>query len=260
LRRLPDFLETLAKDARQTIREGYYNIEGSYARTDIGLKESILRCKKNPVIAEIKVASPSAGRIVHNIDPEATASIMQRGGAAGLSILTEPRHFMGKVGYFIAAGKSSLPRLMKDIVLDPIQIKAATKMGAEGILLIESLFRKGLANVTLEEMIDLAHSNGIEVLLETHTREEFENALQTEADLVGINNRNHSNLRTDIQVTKKILDACDPKDRIIVSESGINTRNDIRFLKECGARAFLAGSSIMKSKNPEEKLRELVEA
>jgi len=250
----------LADDAKKTIREGYYNLERTHDRAGIGLTESILKCVKNPIIAEIKFASPSAGRITNNIDIEAAAAMMQRGGAVALSVLTEPKHFLGKIDYLIAAGKCGLPRLMKDIVVDPVQIDAARKMGAEGILLIEALFKKGLCNAALEEMIDLAHSNGIEVLLETHTNEEFEDALRTEADLVGINNRDLSSLWTDIQVTRKILAACDPKDRIVVSESGIKTAEDIRFLRECGARAFLVGSSIITANKPEEKLRGLVEA
>jgi indole-3-glycerol phosphate synthase len=149
---------------------------------------------------------------------------------------------------------------MKDIIIDPIQTEAAAQLGAEAILLIESLFEKRLCNASLEEMINLAHKRRLEVLLETHTKEEFQKALSTEADLIGINNRDLSNLRTDLKVTKHILDACDCNDHIIVSESGIDTAEHIRFLKKCGVRVFLVGSSIMSSNNPEEKVRELVEA
>lgn len=257
---MPDFLEALAKDTKETISEGYYNVEQNYPRVNVGLKESILKCKKNAIIAEIKIASPSRGIIAHDIDVEAMALMMQCGGAVGLSVVTEPRHFRGRIEYLIAARKCILPRLMKDIIIDPVQVEAAAKVGAEAILLIESLFEKELCDVALEDMIGLAHRGGLEVLLEAHTKEEFEKALSTKADLIGINNRDLSSLRTDLQVTRNILDACNPKDHIVVSESGIGTGEHIRFLRECGARAFLVGSSIMSAINPEAKVRELTEA
>ncbi len=255
-----DFLDILARDARETVDQGYYNVEKAPVTSSLGLKESILKCRKNPIIAEIKTASPSKGTIVQDIDVEAVAKMMQRGGATALSVLTEPRHFKGRIEYLLAAAKSGLPRLMKDIIVDPIQVEAATKIGAKAILLIESLFEKRLCNASLEEMINLAHRRRLEVLLETHTKEEFEKALSTEADLIGINNRDLSDFRTDLEVTRNILDACDCKDQIVVSESGIDTGEHIRFLRKCGAKVFLVGSSIMSSINPEEKVRELVEA
>ncbi|MCX6659483.1 MAG: indole-3-glycerol-phosphate synthase [Candidatus Bathyarchaeota archaeon] len=257
---MPDFLETLANDANETINEGYYNVAQNHPRVNIGFKESILRCEKNAIVAEIKIASPSRGIIAHNIDVESVALMMQRGGAVGLSVVTEPRHFRGRIEYFTIARKCMLPRLMKDIIIDPIQTEAAAKLGAEAILLIESLFEKRLCNASLEEMINLAHRRRLEVLLETHTKEEFEKALSTEADLIGINNRDLSDFRTDLEVTRNILDACDCKDHIVVSESGMDTGEHIRFLRKCGVRAFLVGSSIISSINPEEKVRELVEA
>ncbi len=226
----------------------------------LGLKDSILKCRKNPIIAEIKTASPSKGTIVQDIDVDAVASMMQRGGAAALSVLTEPRHFKGRIEYLVAAGKSGLPRLMKDIIVDPIQVEAATKIGASAILLIASLFNRGLCDTPLDEMISLAHKEGIEVLLETHTKEEFEQALHTQADLVGINNRDLSSFHTDLQVTRTILDSCDAKGRVVVSESGIESEEHIRFLRESGARAFLVGSSIISATNPERKVRELAGA
>lgn len=226
----------------------------------MGLKESILKCKKNPVVAEIKPASPSKGVIAQDINVEALASMMKRGGAVGLSILTEPKHFRGRTEYLIAAGRCGLSRLMKDIIIDPIQVEAASKIGAEAILLIESLFERHLCNKDLEGMIDLAHERGMEVLLETHTTEEFEKALSTEANLIGINNRDLSTLQTDLDVTRKILSSRHPGNHVVVSESGIDTGDHVRFLRECGADAFLVGSSIMSALNPEEKVRELTEA
>ncbi len=257
---MPDILRILAKDAKRTIAEGYYEIEQTHPRRNAGLKESILRCKKNAIVAEIKTASPSRGTIVEKVDAESVALMMQRGGAVGLSIVTEPKHFRGKIEYLITARKCVLPRLMKDIIIDPIQIEAAAKIGAEAVLLIKSLFESDLCNATLETMIDLAHAKELEVVLETHTKEEFAEALTTKADLIGINNRNLSDFQTDLRTTKNILDVCNPKDRIVVSESGIETAEHVRFLRNCGATAFLVGSSIMSASDPEQKVRELVEA
>jgi indole-3-glycerol phosphate synthase len=257
---LHDFLDILARDAKVTVNNGYYDVERTQSYNGPGLKDSILKCRKNPIIAEIKTASPSKGTIVQDIDVEAVASMMQRGGAAALSVLTEPRHFKGRMEYLVAAGTSGLPRLMKDIIVDPIQVEAATKIGAKAILLICSLFNRGLCETPIDEMIGLAHKGGIEVLLETHTKEEFEQALRTQADLVGINNRDLSSFRTDLQVTRTILDSCDPKDRVVVSESGIESEEHIRFLRGSGARAFLVGSSVMSATDPERKVRELAGA
>ena len=98
-RQLRDYLEILARDARETVAEGYYYVEQSHASVGMGLKESILKCKKNPVVAEIKPASPSKGVIAQDINVEALALMMKRGGAVGLSILTEPKHFRGRTEY-----------------------------------------------------------------------------------------------------------------------------------------------------------------
>ena len=255
-----DFLEILARDARETINNGYYNLERTHARSCSGLRESIVKCPKNAIIAEIKTASPSKGTIVQNIDVETVATMMQRGGATALSILTEPRHFKGRIEYFVAAEKSGLPRLMKDIIVDPIQVEAATKIGAKAILLIASLFNRNMCETPLDDMICLAHKAGIEVLLETHTKKEFEQAIHTQADLIGINNRDLSSFHTDLHVTTTILDSCDPKGRVVVSESGIESEQHIRFLRESGARAFLVGSSVMSAIDPERKVRELAGA
>ena len=227
----------------------------------VSLKKAILDCKSNPIIAEIKAASPSAGVIRTNVDPAAIAKSMERGGATALSVLTEPKQFSGSLEALTQARKAvKLPILMKDIILSPIQIQAATKLGANAVLLIKALFDRGYSDKTLEEMIAGAHMLGLEVLLETHTLSEFVSALQTDADLIGINNRNLATLKVDLNVTKTILQSINPKNKVVVSESGINTAADVHFLRESGASAFLIGSAIMLSDNIEEKVREFVNA
>ena len=144
------------------------------------------------------------------------------------------------------------------MIIDKTQIDAAKKIGADYILLIQSLFdQKYLEEI--DELIDYSHKNGLKVLLESYTKDEFQNSLKTNADILGINNRNLDTLELDINNTKKILENFD-KSRAIISESGIETPEDIRFLHNCGANAFLVGSSIMKSDNIQEYVSQLVSA
>jgi indole-3-glycerol phosphate synthase len=147
---------------------------------------------------------------------------------------------------------------MKDIIVNKVQIDAARKIGADYMLLIQSLFDLGLLK-EIDEYIDYGHKNGLKVLVEAHTKSEFANSLKTRADLVGINNRDLDTLQIDINTTKKLLEGFG-NHRIIVSESGIETPQDIQFLRKCGAGAFLIGSSIMKSENIKENVRSLVNA
>jgi indole-3-glycerol phosphate synthase len=196
-----------------------------------------------------------------NVDSGEVAKAMQDGGAVALSVLTEPKQFNGSLEALAAAREAvKLPILMKDIILSPIQIHAASKMGANAVLLIKALFDRGYCEKTLEEMIAGAHVLGLEVLLETHTEAEFLSAVKTGADLVGINNRNLGTLKVDLNVTKKILSKNDADGKLVISESGIKTPADIRFLRESGACAFLIGSAIMSTGDVEAKVREFVNA
>jgi indole-3-glycerol phosphate synthase len=147
---------------------------------------------------------------------------------------------------------------MKDIILSPVQLEAASKVGANATLLIQALFEKGYCECSINEMIAEAHSNKLEVLLETHTENEFRLAIDSDADLIGINNRNLGTLRVDLNVTKEILEKNDHDGKIVVSESGIRTIADLRFLRASGADAFLIGSAVMLADNVEEKVKEFV--
>jgi len=256
-----DFLDILAKTATETIQTGYYEIREERSSSTFSLKEAILNCENAPVISEIKFASPSHSSIRWDAEPEKVAKDMELGGSVGISILTEPKHFGGQLT-FISKVKDlvSIPILMKDIILSSLQIEAASAAGADALLLIHSLFDRGYCERSLEEMIDYAHSNGLEVLLETHTEEEFLSAIRTDADIVGINNRDLKTLKVDLHVTERILEKHPSDGKIVVSESGIQDAEDIRFLRRCGAQAFLVGTSIMKSNDIQGKLRELVRA
>jgi indole-3-glycerol phosphate synthase len=256
---MADFLDVLAQDAKATINSGYYETLEGTATSHVSLKKALLKTKNAPVITEIKAASPSAGTIRENVNASSIAESMEKGGAVGLSVLTEPKHFYGSLRSLVEARKAvTLPILMKDIVLSPVQLEAAGKAGASVVLLIEALFERGYCKCSVHEMIARAHSEGLEVLLEAHTAEEFRSAVRTHADLVGINNRNLATLNVDLEVTKRILERNDAEGKIVVSESGINTPADLRFLRECGAHAFLIGSAIMLADDVEKKVKEFV--
>ena len=131
---------------------------------------------------------------------------------------------------------------MKDIMIDKTQIDAAKKIGADYFLLIQALFDNGFVN-EIDEFIDYGHKNGLKILLESHTKTEFDNAMKTDADIIGINNRNLDTLEINLETTKQILENSQ-KSKIILSESGIKSADDVKFLRDCGADAFLIGTSL----------------
>lgn len=258
---MPDYIDTLAKDAEKSIKEGYYETTTKVVAPHKSLKEAILKSKKIPIISEIKFASPSKGKLREDTDLREIAKDMAKGGSVGISILTEPKNFKGHIKFIAEArNQVDLPILMKDIILSPKQIESAHRNGANAILLIQALFDRGYCEKDAQSMIEYAHSRNLEVLLEAHTEEEFLSALKTHADLIGINNRDLKTLKVNLEVTKRILTKHNTQGKVTVSESGISTPQDIRFLRNCGAQAFLVGTAIMKSNNIEEKVKELVEA
>jgi len=256
---MDDFLDVLGQKAQKRVKEGYYKVTKQIIAPTKSLKKAVLGCKNIPIISEIKVASPTMGVIRKKIDVKKVASEMKKGGAIGISVLTEPEHFEGSLDTFIKVrSQVELPLLMKDIIVNRTQIEAAAKIGANAILLIETLFKRGYCDCDVNRMIDEAHSQKIEVLLEVFTEEEFLSAIKTEADLIGINNRDLRTLEVDLEVTRRILKKKCFHEKLIISESGIKSPADVRFLHECGAHAFLVGSSIMRSSNIQEMVKELV--
>ncbi|MEM2568389.1 MAG: indole-3-glycerol-phosphate synthase [Candidatus Bathyarchaeia archaeon] len=264
-----DFLDLLVAAARENIEGKYYqyhNILGEHTQfiERRSLRDSIIKCKKAAIISEIKFASPSSGILRADRNVGIIARDMIEAGAVGLSVLTEPKYFSGSLEDLLQTRLSvDAPLLMKDIILSKFQIDAAYRFGADAILLIAALFERGYCDMGIHEMIDYSHSMGLEVLLEVHTIEEFKLALSTEADMIGINNWDLKTLKVDINTTKNILERfrrSDIGDRPIVSESGIKSPEDIRFLRKYGADAFLIGSSIMAAKNIRDFVASLVNA
>ena len=252
-------LQKLFDNSHKAIKEGTYEITQNIPNSGIDLIQSIKENKHASLITEVKFSSPSLGKIRQKSDPVQIAQAMVDGGAKALSVLTQPYLFEGSPDYFMQIRKQvKIPMLMKDIVVDKIQIDAARKIGADYMLLIQSLFDVGFLK-DIDEFIDYGHKNGLRVLVEAHTKSEFANSMNTKADLIGINNRNLDTLKIDINTTKSLLEGFSG-DRIIVSESGIESPQDIQFLQKCGAGAYLVGSSIMKSENIKENVRSLVNA
>ncbi|MDP6857935.1 MAG: indole-3-glycerol-phosphate synthase [Candidatus Nitrosopelagicus sp.] len=223
------------------------------------LEDEIKKSSHATLITEVKFSSPALGNIRKVSDPVDIARQMINGGASALSVLTQPFLFDGSPELFMNVRKHvDVPMLMKDITINKVQIDAAKKIGADYFLLIQSIFDKNMTT-DINGMIDYGHDLGLKVLIEAHTKQEFENSCKTNADIIGINNRNLDTLKIDLNTTKEILENSE-KEKLIISESGISNPDDIRFLHKCGADGYLVGSSIMKAGNIQQTVQNLVNA
>jgi indole-3-glycerol phosphate synthase len=208
---------------------------------------------RNAVIAEIKCASPSRGIIRRNVDMAMMAGALAGSGCVALSVLTEPYYFGGTV-QDIPRVKSavSIPVLRKDFIIDEQQIAESRALGADAVLLIAAVLKE-----RLPLFVDLAQEYDLEPLVEVHNAKEVKTALATSAELIGINNRNLSTLTIDRSITRLLSKGIRSAGRLIVSESGMQSADDIREMKPY-CDAFLIGSSIMEHKLPQKKLEEFV--
>jgi indole-3-glycerol phosphate synthase len=205
------------------------------------------------VIAEVKKASPSKGLIRADFDPAAIARSYETAGAACLSVLTDVDFFQGSDACLREARAAcALPVLRKDFTIDPYQVYEARVLGADCILLIVA----ALDDAALVDMTNLAHGIGLDVLVEVHDIDELERALQTDAALIGVNNRNLRTFAVSLETTLDLRGAV-PRDRILVTESGIATRGDVARMREAGVDAFLVGESFMREADPGAALRRL---
>jgi len=256
-----DHLPELAAKARARVKRGYYDNVRPADTSPRSLVKAIQKTKRIPVITEIKYASPSAGKIRESGNPLQIAKAMLSGGACAISVLTDPENFDGNLETLVTISRDTEAlTIMKDIVVSLKQLRAGKRAGASAVVLISEIFSRKLSNVGLDSMVLEANRLGLEVLLEANSIGEFENLRRFRPDLYGINNRNLSTFQLDLSTTEKILAENAGLDRPIVSESGIESPNDIRRLKAVGAEAFLVGTSIMKSPDIEGKVRELVNA
>jgi len=208
---------------------------------------------RNAIIAEIKCASPSSGVIRRNVDMAMMAGVLEQGGCTALSVLTEP-YFFGGTCKDIARVRSavSLPVLRKDFIIDELQIPESRALGADAVLLIAAVLKKRLPG-----FIDLVLDYGLEPLVEVRTEDEAELALSTKATLIGINNRDLTTLGIDRSTTRTLSEQVRRTGRLVVSESGMRSADDIREMKPY-CDAFLIGSSIIAHEHPGKKLEEFV--
>lgn len=206
------------------------------------------------IIAEIKKASPLKGVLREDFNPVEIAKIYQDNGATAISVLTDKTFFQGDIQYLKQIrDKVSLPLLRKDFIIDEYQLYEAKAFGADAALLIAAVLDRN----QLSEYLDLSKEIGLENLVEIHSFKDMEKAMYCEAEILGINNRDlqtfEVSLKTTFDIAKEI-----PEDKIIVSESGINSHDDIVELKNSGVDAFLIGEALMKEKDIAKKLKELI--
>ena len=205
------------------------------------------------VIAEIKKASPSAGLIRENFQPAAIAERYAWGGAACLSVLTDERYFQGSDRYLAEARAACwLPALRKDFTIDPWQVYESRVLGADCILLIVA----ALEPARLQELHGLALETGLDVLVEVHDEEELEQALACDAGVIGVNNRDLHRFTTDLGTSERLRPLI-PREKIMVTESGIRSPADVERLRCAGVDAFLVGEAFMRVPDPGAALREL---
>jgi indole-3-glycerol phosphate synthase len=237
------------EDVRRAARER------AAARTPFAFRTALARDGVN-VIAEIKSASPSAGPIVENPDVEAIALEYKRGGAAAISIVTEPEFFRGSPEWIARAkAATGLPVVMKDFIVEPSQLMRGIAAGADAILLLASL----LDGRRILEFIGLLDAYGCDALVEVHDERELERAVEGGARLIGVNNRDLRDFHVDLATSER-LGALMPPDVIRVAESGIRTRADVDRLRAAGFHAFLVGESLLRQEDRAAAVRGLVGA
>jgi serine O-acetyltransferase len=206
------------------------------------------------VIAECKQASPSAGVIVPDYDPVRLAQAYQRGGARALSVLTDRCHFQGSLQDLIDARAAvALPVLRKDFLLTPYHLYQSAAAGADAVLLIVSFLR----DWELAEMAKTARELGLDALVEVHNEVEVARALDVGAEIIGINNRNLDRMTTKVENSLRLAPLV-PDDKLLVAESGIKTREEVRRLEDAGFDAVLVGHSLLKQTDQEQAVRELI--
>nr|VFJ93046.1 MAG: indole-3-glycerol phosphate synthase [Candidatus Kentron sp. LFY] len=260
---LPDILKTIIRRKAEEVveraqilplRKLAERIENTPPpRHFVGAIEDTLAKGKPVVIAELKRASPSKGILRDPFDPSAIAKGYEKAGATALSVLTDRDFFQGNDDYLVEAKSAcSLPTLRKDFIIDAYQVYEARVLGADCILLIVA----ALGDALLSELAGLAVHLDMDVLVETHNEEEVARALPLNTPLIGINNRNLHTFETSLETTLA-LSAAIPEDRIIVTESGIHSREDVRHMRDHGVHTFLVGEAFMTAPDPGARLTEL---
>ncbi|HMK64309.1 MAG TPA: indole-3-glycerol phosphate synthase TrpC [Thermodesulfobacteriota bacterium] len=227
---------------------------GSLLRRDF--KEAISRPGRVNLIAEIKFASPSAGRIREGMEPEEVGKIYEQAGAAAISLLTDKMFFAGDIRFLSRIKKVlQIPVLRKDFIVDPIQVRESAAFGADALLLIARI----LTPSRLKELIDLSRELEMSALVEVHNLEDLDKAIGAGAEIIGINNRDLDTFAVTLETSRTLLPRI-PQGCVKVAESGIKGPEDINLLAEKGLQAVLVGTSLMKAPAIKAKAEELVQA
>jgi len=201
--------------------------------------------RKNFIIGEIKKASPSAGEIIHNYEPIEIAKIYERAGVKALSVLTEKNYFKGEIDHLsYIKQNTNIPILRKDFIIDEYQIYESKVYQADVILLIVSI----LSDDELKKFLKIANELNLDCIIETHDENEIKRALKLDYPILGINNRNLKNLKTDLNNSVSLFTSIS-KDYTVIAESGIKTADDISMYNDLGIFNFLIGESILRSKD-----------
>ena len=245
-RELNDALQAAPLLALRASIERQAHLNDFKPRDFVGSIRAKIAAGNAAVIAEIKKASPSKGVIRENFNPAEIAKSYEAGGAACLSVLTDKEYFQGSTEYLKQARAAcSLPVLRKDFMIDAYQVYEARAMGADCILLIAA----AIDLAKMRELESVAHALGMAVLVEVHNGEELDLALQLETPLLGINNRNLRTFDVTLQTTLDLLPRIS-KDKIIVTESGIFTADDVKLMRDNNVHTFLVGEAFMRQEDP----------
>jgi len=261
-----NFLSQILTEKRQAVARLQHN---SFAR---GFRERALEIRRNAnphrllraleadlprlkIIAEFKRRSPSVGIIRGDLSAADVARFYERGGACAVSVLTDEEYFGGSLEDLSAArSKATLPILRKDFIIDPIQIYEAAIAGADAVLLIVA----ALNDVSLSTLRELAENElCLDALVEVHTSDELRRALDARATIIGVNNRDLTTLQISLNTSERLI-AEAPPDRIMISESGLQSAESLRHLRRLGFRGFLIGEVLMRAGDPETALRDLI--
>ncbi len=246
--------EVVERSAKVSLRELAQQAEAALApRGFVAAIQNKIAEGQSGVIAEIKKASPSKGLLREAFHPAEIAESYEKAGAACLSVLTDADFFQGHENYLKQARAAcQLPVIRKDFIIDPYQVYEARAIGADCILLIVA----ALGDAMLQELSQLAKQLGMDVLVEVHDAAELKRALNLPLKLIGINNRNLRTFETSLDTTIDLLGSI-PDDRIVVTESGIHSAEDVKYMRDHNVNAFLVGEAFMRATDPGQALSSL---